>query len=93
MGNNWFQGNLTNYELHAKSNRGFGADLIFKSDAPSARGGGGSGKTYYDPSLTKYFTWFMVLPSGMVQGNLTYDGQTHEVKGRGYHDHNGAQWI
>jgi hypothetical protein len=89
MGKNWVRGNLTNYELHVESPRGLGADLNYVADAPSARGGGGSGKTYYDPSLTQYFTWFIALPSGTAQGNLTYNDQTHEVQGRGYHDH---QW-
>jgi predicted secreted hydrolase len=89
MGNNWVRGNLTNYELHTESERGFGADLSFTREAPSAReGGGGSGKTYFDPSLTQYLGWLIALPSANVQGNLTYGGQTFQVEGSGYHDHN-----
>ena len=68
MSNNWVRGNLTNYELHAKSDRGFGADLVFTREAPSTRGGG-SGKFYMEPSLTQYIGWFIALPSASVQGN------------------------
>ena len=49
---------------------------------------GGTDKNYYDPSLTQYNAWFVALPSAKVQGNLTYNGQTHQVQGSGYHDHN-----
>jgi CrtC N-terminal lipocalin domain len=88
MGKNWVRGNLTNYKLHAESDRGFGADLSFTREAPSSRGGGGSGKFYFDPSLTQYIGWFIAQPSASVQGNLTYGGQTYQVQESGYHDHN-----
>ena len=52
------------------------------------RGGGGSGIVYFDPSLTRYIGWFIALPSAKVEGTLTYNGQTHNVHGEGYHDHN-----
>jgi hypothetical protein len=42
--------------------------------APSARGGGGSGIVYFDPSLTRYVGWFIALPSAKVEGTLTYNG-------------------
>ena len=90
MGNNWVRGNLTTYELHIKSNKGFGADLVFTRHGQSTRGGGGegTGKFYYDPSLTQYAGWFVAQPSATVQGVLSYDGQPHHVQGIGYHDHN-----
>jgi hypothetical protein len=62
--------------------------LVFNREAPSARGGGGSGIVYFDPSLTRYVGWFIALPSAKVEGTLTYNGQTHHVHGEGYHDHN-----
>lgn len=90
MGNNWVRGNLTTYELHIKSPKGVGADLVFTRNGQSMRGGGGegSGKVYFDPSLTQYAGWFVAQPSATVKGTLTYGGQTHKVQGIGYHDHN-----
>lgn len=88
MGKNWVRGNLTTYELHAESDKGFGADFVFTREGPSMRGGGGTGKFYFDPSLTQYIGWFVALPSAKVQANLTYNGQIHQVQGSGYHDHN-----
>lgn len=86
--NNWLRGDLKTYQLHVQSPKGFGADLFFDRTAPSARGGGGTGKFYLDPSLTRYTGWFIALPSAKVHGTLTYNGETHKVHGEGYHDHN-----
>jgi predicted secreted hydrolase len=64
---------------------------MFTRESPSMRGGGGgegTGKFYFDPSLTQYVGWFEAQPSAKVQGNLTYNGQTYQVQGSGYHDHN-----
>nr|WP_226987263.1 lipocalin-like domain-containing protein [Candidatus Nitrososphaera evergladensis] len=87
MGENWVRGNLTNYQLHVQSAKGYGADLTFTREAPSSRFGG-TGKEYWDPSLTQYSAWFVAMPSAKVKGTLTYDGEAHPVQGSGYHDHN-----
>jgi hydroxyneurosporene synthase CrtC len=87
-GNNWMRGDLKTYHVHFQTSRGLGADLVFNREAPSARGGGGSGIVYFDPSLTRYVGWFIALPSAKVEGTLTYNAQTHHVQGEGYHDHN-----
>ena len=88
LGNNWLRGDLKTYHVHFQTPRGLDGDLVFNREAPSARGGGGSGIVYFDPSLTKYIGWFIPLPSAKVEGTLTYNGQTHNVHGEGYHDHN-----
>jgi predicted secreted hydrolase len=88
MGNNWVRGDLKTIKLHAESPRGFGADLVFNSVAPPGRFGG-AGLWYFDSSLTKISGVMDPMPYAQVQGNLTYDGQSHHVQGIGYHD---RQW-
>jgi len=87
MGKNWLRGNLSTYELHVESRNGYGANLIFTRAAPSTRIGE-TGINYFDPFLTQKGGWFIALPYAKVQGTLTYNGQTHQVQGNGYHDHN-----
>jgi predicted secreted hydrolase len=86
IGKNWVHGDLNKYELHAESQKGRGADLVFTRDAPSWQAG--NSKWYFDKSLTQYLGWFPAVPSAKVEGTLTYNGQSHEVQGTGYHDHN-----
>jgi predicted secreted hydrolase len=85
IGQNWVRGDLQDYQLHAETT-GLVADLSFTSLVPPWRPG--AGKNYYDQSLQKYFAWLAAIPFGKVEGHLTYDGVTREVRGTGYHDHN-----
>jgi len=78
-------GDLGRYELHCPGD-GVAADLTFTRLAPSWRPG--TGKSYYDPTLTHYFAWLVPIPFGPVEGTLTYNGVAHAVRGSGYHDHN-----
>ncbi len=61
------------------------ADLTFTGIVPPWRPG--VGKAFFD-GLDNYFAWLPSIPYGTVEGPLTYDGQTHKVKGTGHHDHN-----
>ncbi len=85
IGENWVQGDLHRYEFHAAGD-GLGADLVFTGIVPPWRPG--AGKNYYDEELTRYFGWLPAIPHGSVEGTLVYDGETHQVTGVGYHDHN-----
>ena len=44
---------------------------------------------YFDSSLTRFSATNDPMPFAKVHGNLTYDGQSHEVNGTGYID---KQW-
>jgi hypothetical protein len=99
IGENWVKGNLHTYQLHVEINdpsgddsnesldgpRRLSADLTFIGLVPPWRPG--AGKAYFG-DLEHYFAWMPAIPYGTVQGTLTYDGQTHQVSGTGYHDHN-----
>lgn len=72
------------FRLHAETN-GLAAELTFTGLVPPWRPG--AGKSYFG-DLEHYFAWLPSIPYGAVEGTLTYDGQTHTVRGSGYHDHN-----
>lgn len=84
IGPNWTSGDLHRYEVHFEGD-GLGADLTFTGIVPPWRPG--AGKAYFG-DLDHFFGWLPSIPYGAVEGTLTYDGQTHNVNGTGYHDHN-----
>jgi predicted secreted hydrolase len=45
------------------------------------------GKSFFG-DLDHFFAWLPSIPYGTVEGKLTHSGQTHSVRGTGYHDHN-----
>jgi len=84
IGPNWTRGDLHRYEVHFEG-EALAADLIFTGIVPPWRPG--AGKAYFG-DLDHFFGWLPSIPYGTVEGTLTYDGQTQNVKGTGYHDHN-----
>jgi predicted secreted hydrolase len=72
------------FSLHAAA-KNLAADLTFTGLVPPWRPG--AGITYFG-DLEHYFAWLPSIPYGAVEGSLSYDGQTHPVRGDGYHDHN-----
>jgi hypothetical protein len=85
MGVSFLRGDLINYELHARAGE-LAVQLNITSLVPAWRPG--TGKNYFDAALRRYFAWLPAIPYGSAEGSLTYDGQTHAVKGNCYHDHN-----
>jgi predicted secreted hydrolase len=84
-GPSWVRGDLHRYELHAEA-QGVMADLVLTGLVPPWRPG--AGKWYADPARAHSFAWVVPVPYGKVEGSLTYEGQTHQVRGKAYHDHN-----
>lgn len=87
FGANTCKGDLKTYHIHMEPADGLGSDLILESMT-----------TPYRPSTgyitfgsdEEFYTWLCVVPKGKVSGTLTYGGETHQVTGFGYHDH---QWF
>jgi predicted secreted hydrolase len=78
------QGTCWTFSLHAETTN-LAANLTFTGLVPPWRPG--AGKSYFG-DLDHYFAWLPSIPFGTVEGTLTYDGQTRNVRGTGYHDHN-----
>ncbi len=78
-------GDLASYQLHIEVD-GLTADLTLTRHAPSWRPG--AGMSYFDAEQTKYLGWVVAVPYGTVEGTITVNGQTRNVTGAGYHDHN-----
>jgi len=85
LGSSYFRGDLDTYHSFADpaSLGGIGWDLTLTRIAPSYRPGTG-----FVSAGDTYFAWFNAVPFGHVTGTLTYNDQTVEVQGDGYHDHN-----
>lgn len=84
IGPNWARGDLHTYQLHAQAN-GMSADLTFTGVVPPWRPR--DGKVFFG-DRQNYFAWLPAIPYGTVEGTLTYGGESHNVTGSGYHDHN-----
>lgn len=86
MRGNVFEGNLRSYHVRAHSKKGFGIDVTLESTAKPYR----PGSAYIQMGNPEHFyTWFCAVPAGKARGTLTCNGETREVRGTGYHDH---QW-
>ena len=79
-----FKGDFKNYSIFVDAAEGLGADIKLKSLAQPYR----PASSYFQFGKN-YFTWLCAVPKGEVSGTITIDGQTREIHGRGYHDH---QW-
>lgn len=86
-GDNCFVGDLKNYHIKAVPVDGYGFDVHLASQSSPWRGE--TGYLGFGPEDEKYFTWLCVVPRGTVTGTMTVAGETHEITGAGYHDH---QW-
>lgn len=90
IGPSWVKGDLDHYELHAEADN-LSADLSFERKAPSWRPGAGA--TFMDSEKTKYFAWVVPVPYGTVEGTMSIEGNTAQVKGTVYHDHNWGNFV
>lgn len=82
IGKNYLTGDLKTYTLHFEKN-GFVADLTIKNILSSWRPAAGA-NLFGD----KQFSWLPAVPAADVTGTLTTNGQTSDITGKGYHDHN-----
>lgn len=82
---NFVEGNLDHYRLHAESEDKT-LDLEFAS---SLRGFKPSpeGKACFN-SEDRFMAWVVPQPVAHVKGTLTAEGRTWNISGVGYHDHN-----
>lgn len=84
-GESFVRGDLRQFELHARAGD-LSVTLSFTPLVPAWRPGG-TGKFYTDEAFTRYFGWLPVIPHGIVEGQVTYEGKMRTVKGICYHEH------
>lgn len=87
VGPHWCCGDFKRYDLHFEPVHGVGLDLHYDALTDPFRQGTsllafGDNDEFYHTDLA--------VPKNRVSGRLFYDGEWHEVKGLGYHDH---QWM
>ena len=90
IGSNWVKGDLDTYELHAEAGD-LSADFRISRESPSWRPG--AAITYLDPEKKKYFAWVVPVPYGSVEGTVSVGGESQQVKGTVYHDHNWGNFM
>jgi hypothetical protein len=76
-------GGLPKHVVHLEED-GIRFDLAFQSTVEPWQPGGG--RTTFGPK--DFFAWVVPAPRADVTGTVTIEGQTMEVHGTGYHDHN-----
>jgi predicted secreted hydrolase len=90
IGNNFIKVDYTNKELPTYEifldEGDFGFHLIYKAKVHGWKPGEG----YIEFGKSKQFGWVIALPRAEVEGTIKVDGETIQVNGIGYHDHN---WL
>ena len=92
LGKSIFEGDLHTYNIHYETDR-VQADIVLTANSAPWRPETG----YFLFGKKDYFAWLPSVPEGDVKATITIDGQTHILKGTGYHDHNwgnkGMFWL
>lgn len=86
VGANTFSGDLHDYTVHVGADE-LKADLRLHTTVPSWRPATGF-MLFRHGGDEHYLAWLIAAPQGSVEGALAIDGQSREVTGVGYHDHN-----
>ncbi|MEP3329714.1 hypothetical protein [Sedimentitalea sp.] len=87
MGPHSLVGDLKRYEIEISPVNGLGAKLVLESMSAPWRPG--TGYIGFGENDKDYFAWLCSVPRGRVHGQLTVNGETRDISGFGYHDH---QW-
>lgn len=67
-------------------------EACFVSELPAWRPH--TGQWRFGHKETEHFNWFVAQPLASVEAVLTYKGETKQLKGQGYQDHNwGNVWL
>ena len=85
MGNNFFKGNLDNYNIYLSEEdfEGFGIEINLESKIKPYRPQDGIIKAGED-----FFAWLAAVPNGIAKAKITHNNKVFNLQGSGYHDHN-----
>jgi hypothetical protein len=85
IGPNRFVGDLHVYDIHVETDE-ITVDVTITGTVPAWRPK--TGHFVFEADDHRYFGWLPSVPQGEVQASITLGGDTVEVTGVGYHDHN-----
>jgi hypothetical protein len=85
VGPNRFIGDLHVYDIHVETDE-ISVDVTLTGTVPSWRPK--TGHFVFEEDDHLYFAWLPSVPQGHVHASITVAGETVEVEGTGYHDHN-----
>ncbi|GAP00427.1 hypothetical protein [Fructobacillus ficulneus] len=84
MGKNYFRGDLHHYEIGIFGEK-IQVEISFDNITPAWRP---NLATFYGDQEENNFSWLPATPRGHAQVKLTANGQTQDLEGDCYHDHN-----
>lgn len=85
IGKSTVAGDLDHYVLHIEADN-LVADIEIDRVAPSWRPG--AAVSYFDAAQKHYLAWVVPVPYGVARATVVEDGQTKQLTGDAYHDHN-----
>jgi hypothetical protein len=85
VADNWFRGNLHEYEIHV-THEDAAIDVQLTAQVHPWRKG--AGRVYFGENDEHFFAWLAAVPQGSVSVQLNKGGGTERLSGVGYHDHN-----
>jgi CrtC N-terminal lipocalin domain len=85
MGPNTFVGDLNTYDIHVETDE-ITVDVTLTGEVPAWRPK--TGHFLFEEDEHLFFAWLPSVPQGKVTATITVGGETVEVTGTGYHDHN-----
>ncbi|WP_405594435.1 hypothetical protein OG741_01935 [Streptomyces sp. NBC_01410] len=85
IGNNTFRGGPEGYTIHVEIEN-MVLDLKLSAQVPPWRPA--TGHAFFDADEEHYIAWLPTVARGSVFATLALDGETRQLTGSGYHDHN-----
>lgn len=85
MGDNYFRGDLKNYQIYIKDEN-IELDLLIKAETESWRAD--TGHQFFDEEKKIFGAWLVAVPQGQVKAKIILNNQDKSNQGSCYHDHN-----
>jgi predicted secreted hydrolase len=85
IGNSFFRRTAAGYHIHVEIDDTT-ADFTLRPEVAPWRPA--SGHVFFGAEEQHYIAWLAMVPRGAVEATIVVDGQTRQLSGTGYHDHN-----
>ena len=85
IGENYFRGDLEHYEIHVKDEN---IELNLNIERTTESWRADTGHQFFDEKKKIFGAWLVPVPQGKVEGRISFQGQSEQIQGSCYHDHN-----